>query len=122
MHIEWVANDSFTDISPTRLRQTCRDDICVVFRVSCEGLSCSWQAAPMGDDPLPYLSEVRLTASNPAALERAKRNVFVAVPGPIPSLLSLSTLGEGDPAPSRAYRGPATQADLADQTPRRPAD
>lgn len=123
VHIEWVANDVFTDVAPARLRQACRDDVCVVFRVSCQELTCSWQAAPINNDLSAHLSEVRLTASSPAALERGKANVFVAVPGPtVDGLLSLSILGEGDPAPPRAYQGPATEADFADQARRRTAN
>lgn len=120
VRIEWVSNDVYTEISPARLRQTCRDDVCVVFRVSCQDLTCSWQAAPVTEGSPPTLSEVRLIAADPAALERAKANVFVAVPGPIASLLPLSTLGRGEPAPPGDYSGPASEADMADQRSRRP--
>ncbi len=106
VRIEFITGDNFFHIAPEKLRRTCAEDACVAFRMSCNDLTCSWQVGPMPNQGETQLAEVRLTASSPGAMDRAKANVFVSfasVGGR--QRISLAQLGEGQPAAPGLYEG-----------------
>ena len=112
VRVRWVANDYLTNIAARRLRETCVDGACVVFRMSCSGLTCSWQATPRGDEPIAFLSEARLVADSEAAIAEARCNVFVSVNTPRGVRhVSLEDMQTSTPAPTGRYTGPVSGAD-----------
>lgn len=115
VRVQYVSSDHLGDIAAQRLRQTCIGAACVVFRMSCQDLTCSWQAAPVAKTGKTQLQEIRLTASSADALARARASVFVSANG-VP--ISLAKLGEGRPALPGLYWGPWT----ADDTVKRARD
>lgn len=117
--IQFVSNDFINTVPAKVLRQTCVDGACVVFRMSCQDLACTWHAAPTAKAKSVYLQEVRLIAASAEGLARAKASVFVAGPqGEHP--ISLAQLDSSGPAPAGAYDAPVTAEDQARRAPRRP--
>lgn len=105
VRLELLVGDNFYTVPAGRLRQTCVDDACVVFRVSCEASTCTWQAAgTQAGEERRVLSEVRLAAASPEALVAAKAAVFVPVEvAGERRLVSLAQLGDGAPTGGEAY-------------------
>ncbi|MBO9543639.1 hypothetical protein [Caulobacter sp.] len=116
VRIQVVSNDFINTVPAKFLRQTCADGACVVFRMACDELTCSWQAAPTKAGPV-FLKEIRLTATSAEGLAQAKTKVFVSAGGyPI----SLAQLDHSQPAPAGDYAAPVTAEDQARRAPRRP--
>ena len=116
VRIEYVANDFLNTVPAQFLRQTCVDGACVVFRMTCDDLTCAWQAAPTQAGPV-FLKEIRLTATSVEALARAKTKVFVSAGG---HPISLVQLDRSAPATTGDYTAPVTAEDQARRAPRRP--
>lgn len=116
VRIQYVSNDFLNAVRAQALRQTCVEGACVVFRMACDDLTCSWQAAPMKAGPV-FLQEVRLTATSVEALARAKTKVFVSAGG---HPISLAQLDRSAPATTGDYTAPVTTEDQARRAPRRP--
>ena len=100
VRVEMIAQDNFVEIDRNSLRQTCVDDTCIVYRMSCEALACTWDVAPL-TDTRETLSRLRLTTVSASALDDASANIFAG------SLIPLSALTEaGEAAPgSGVYFG-----------------
>lgn len=116
VRIQVVSNDFINSVPAKVLRQSCADGYCVVFRTSCEDLTCTWHAAPMKAGPV-HLSEIRLTATSAEGLAQAKTKVFVSTGG---HPISLAQLDSSQPAPAGDYTAPVTAQDQARRAPRRP--
>lgn len=116
VRIQYVSNDFLNAVPAQALRQTCVEGACVVFRMACDDLTCSWQAAPMKAGPV-FLREIRLTATSAEGLVQAKAEVFVSAGG---RPISLAELDRSVPAPAGDYTAPVTAEDQARRAPRRP--
>lgn len=110
VRIQYVSNDYLNRVPAKALRQACADGVCVVFRVSCEDLTCSWHVAPTLKTGPVFLKEIRLVAASAEDLARAKTRVFVSAGG---HRISLARLDKNRPAPAGDYTAPVTAADQA---------
>ncbi len=110
VRIQFVSNDNLKSVPAKILRQTCVEGACVVFRISCEDLTCSWHVAPTAKAGPVYLKEIRLVATSAEGLARAKAQVFVSASG---HRVSLAQLDKNGPAPAREYTAPVTPEDQA---------
>jgi len=111
--LDFMGGDNFVALRAGSLRQTCVDGACVVFRVSCRDLACTWQAgAAQQANGTSFLSEVRLTATSPEAMARARSAVFVSVRvDGEDRRISLAQLGDGGPADPGRYTAPMWSGD-----------
>lgn len=116
VRIQVVSNDFLNTVPAKVLRQTCAEGACVVFRMACDDLTCTWHAAPATAGPV-HLREIRLTATRVEGLARAKAKVFVSAGG---HAISLAQLDRSEPAPAGDYTAPVTAEDQARRAPRRP--
>ncbi|MBJ7485434.1 hypothetical protein [Brevundimonas sp.] len=112
VRVQFVGNDNLTTIDPARLKQTCIDGACVVFRSSCINLVCTWHIGPLIPDGPTYLQEVRLVGSDARSIARGMENVFISVHVEAGNRkISLAQLGTSAPAPAGTYTGPYTTED-----------
>jgi hypothetical protein len=108
VRIQYVSNDYLNTVPAKALHQACADGVCVVFRMSCDDLTCSWHVAPAVKTGPVYLKEIRLVAASAEGLARAKAQVFVSAGG---HKISLAQLDRNEPAPTGDYTAPVTAED-----------